>query len=213
MYNSSSGIAGQVDPQKPTRLESNDKPTGSDNSALTGNTTLFYPGEISSKNQGTSTSPCKHIESKTVQIDKTRGTSGTQTSQSDMLGDTTSLPSQQNQGKGDKKKSSQNAHANTQPQPSKAMVTPNQPQHFNPETWVQVGHMCNVQPVAVMIILGKIATRIISALGLGQNHIQHTCAEHQSEIMARHQQTRLTKGTTDIIHQITIISHLLQFLL
>ena len=29
-----------------------------------------------------------------------------------------SLPSQQNQGKGGKKKSSQNAHTNTQPQPS-----------------------------------------------------------------------------------------------
>ena len=52
MYNSFTGIAGQVEPQKPTRLESNDKPVGSDNSASTGNTTLFYPGEIPFKNQG-----------------------------------------------------------------------------------------------------------------------------------------------------------------
>ena len=32
MYNSFTGIAGQVEPQKLTRLESNDKPTGSDQS-------------------------------------------------------------------------------------------------------------------------------------------------------------------------------------
>ena len=62
-------------------------------------------------------------------------------------------------------------------------VAQNQPQHFNPETQVQVGHMCNVQPVAVMTILGKIATRIISALGVGQNHMPHTCAQHQSEVI------------------------------
>ena len=42
LYNSFTGIAGQVEPQKPM---------GSDNSASTGNTTLFYPGEIPSKNQ------------------------------------------------------------------------------------------------------------------------------------------------------------------
>ena len=81
MYNSFTGIAGQVEPQKPTRLESNDKPAGSDNSALIGNTTLFYPGGIPSKNQGMSTSPWEHIESKIVQTDKTKGTSGTQISQ------------------------------------------------------------------------------------------------------------------------------------
>ena len=33
MYNSFTGTAGQVEPQKPTRLESNDKSVGSDNSA------------------------------------------------------------------------------------------------------------------------------------------------------------------------------------
>ena len=60
MYNSFTGIAGQVEPQKLTRLESNDKPMGFDNSASTGNTTLFYEGEISSKNQGMSTSPWEH---------------------------------------------------------------------------------------------------------------------------------------------------------
>ena len=49
MYNSFTGIAGQVEPQKLTRLESNDKSVGSDNSASTGNTTLFYPDEIPSK--------------------------------------------------------------------------------------------------------------------------------------------------------------------
>ena len=38
--------------------------------------------------------------------------------------------------------------------------------------------MCNVQPVAVMIILVKIAARIISALGVGQNHMPHICVEH-----------------------------------
>ena len=73
MYYSFTGIAGKVESQKPTRLESNDKPMGSDNSASTGNTTLFHPGEISSKNQGTSTSPWEHVESKTVQGDKTKG--------------------------------------------------------------------------------------------------------------------------------------------
>ena len=118
MYNLFTGIAGQVEPQKLTRLESNNKSVGSDNSALTGNTTLFYPDEIPSKNQGMSTSPWEHVESKTVQTDKTKGTSGTQTSQPDTLGNTMSLSSQQNQGKGGKKKSSQNAHTNTQPQPS-----------------------------------------------------------------------------------------------
>ena len=48
-----------------------------------------------------------------------------------------------------------------------ATVGPNQSGYFNPETQVQVGHMCNVQPVAVMIILEKIAARIISAPGVG----------------------------------------------
>ena len=62
---------------------------------------------------------------------------------------------------------------------AQAMVAPNQPQHFKPETQVQVGHTYSAQPVAVMIILGKIATRIISALGVDQNHMPHTCAEHQ----------------------------------
>ena len=70
-------------------------------------------------------------------------------------------------GKGGKKKSSQNAHTTTQPQPSKAMVAPNQPQHFKPEIQVQVGHMYSAQPVAVMTISGKTATIIISALGVG----------------------------------------------
>ena len=41
MNNSFTGIATQVEPQKPTRLESNDKSAGCDNSASTGNTTLF----------------------------------------------------------------------------------------------------------------------------------------------------------------------------
>ena len=209
-----------------------------------------------------------------------------------MLGNTISLPLQQNQGKEGKKKSSQNAHTNIQPQPSTSNSGTNQPWHLIPETQVQVGHTCSVQPVAVMIILRKIATRIISALGVGQNHMPHTCAEHQSEIIYtytvevhsipqkiapvspmttekspgqhhgiftvrdptteqtpniwdyheetqeilqiqdRHIQTHhcltetemnrlgpdinkqgLMKGTTDNIHQITIISHLLQFLL
>ena len=97
MYNSFTGIAGQVEPQKLTRVDSNDKPMGSDNSASTGNSTIFYPGEISSKNQGMSTSPQQHIKSKTVQTEKTRGTSVTQISQP---------------------KGSQNAHTNQQPQPS-----------------------------------------------------------------------------------------------
>ena len=66
---------------------------GCDNSASTGNTTLFHPGEISSKNQGMSTSPWEHVESKTVQTDKIKGTSGTQISQPDTLGNTISLPS------------------------------------------------------------------------------------------------------------------------
>ena len=118
MYNSFTDIAGQVEPQKLIRLESNDKSAGSDNSASTGNTTLFYPDGIAFKNQGMSTSPWVHVGSKTVQTDKTKGTSGTQTSQPDMLGSTMSLPSQQNQGNGGKKNSSQNAHTNTQPQPS-----------------------------------------------------------------------------------------------
>ena len=47
--NSFTSIAGRVEPQKSARSESNDKPMGSNNSASTGNTTLFYPGEISSK--------------------------------------------------------------------------------------------------------------------------------------------------------------------
>ena len=118
MYNSFTGVASQVEPQKLTRLESNNKPTGTDNSASTGNTTLFYPGEISSKNQGMSILPWEHVESKTVQTDKTKGTSGTWISQQDTLGNTISLPSQQNQGKGGNKNSSQNAHTNTQPQSS-----------------------------------------------------------------------------------------------
>ena len=62
---------------------------------------------------------------------------------------------------------------------AQAMVAPNQPRHFKLETQVQVGYIYNVQPVAVMIILGKIATRIVSALGVGQNHMAHTCAELQ----------------------------------
>ena len=144
MYNSFTGIAGKVEPHKPTRLESNDKSAGSDNSALTGNTTLFYPDEIPFKNQGTSTSPWVHVESKTVQTDKTERTSGTWTSQPDMLGSTMCLPSQQNQGKGGKKKSSQNAHTkNNNHSQAQATVALNQPQHFKPETKVQVGHMYN----------------------------------------------------------------------
>ena len=50
MHNSFTDIAGPVELQKLTRLESNDKPMGSDSSALTGNTTLFYPGDIPFKN-------------------------------------------------------------------------------------------------------------------------------------------------------------------
>ena len=127
---------------------------GSHNSALTGNTTLFYPGEILSKNQGTSTLPWKHAESKTVQTDKTKGTSGTQISQPDVLGNTTSLPSPY-QGKGGKKKSSQSAHTNTTIAKHKQQWHKTSLGISTPETQVQVGHMCNVQPVAVLIILGK----------------------------------------------------------
>ena len=64
MYNSFTDIVGQVEPQKLMRLESNDKAVESNNSASTGNTTLFYPGEILSKHQGMSTSPWEHVESK-----------------------------------------------------------------------------------------------------------------------------------------------------
>ena len=62
---------------------------------------------------------------------------------------------------------------------TQAMLAPNQPQHFNPETQVQVGHKYNAEPVAEMIILQKITIRIISALVVGQNHMPHKCAECQ----------------------------------
>ena len=63
MYSSFTIIAGQVEPQKLTRLESNDELLGSDNSMPTGNITVFYPGEIPFRNQGTSTSPPEWVES------------------------------------------------------------------------------------------------------------------------------------------------------
>ena len=54
------------------------------------------------------------------------------------------------------------------------MVVPNQPQHFNPETQVQVDHTCNVHPVAGMIILGKIATRInYCTMCMSKSHATH----------------------------------------
>ena len=58
---------------------------------------------------------------------------------------------------------------------AQVMVAPNQPQHFKPETQVQVGHTYGAQPVIVMTISGKIAISIISALSVGQNSMPYMC--------------------------------------
>ena len=79
-----------------------------------------------------STPPWEHVESKAVQANKKKGTPVTQISQPNMLGNMMSLPSQQNQGKGGKKKSSQNAHTNTQPQPSTSNGGTNPASSFQP---------------------------------------------------------------------------------
>ena len=63
--------------------------TSTCNQSLANNTTIFYPGEIPFKNQGTCTSPIS-------------------------MGTTGNLP-QQNTNKGDKKKSSRNNKVDTQP--------------------------------------------------------------------------------------------------
>ena len=121
-----------------------------------------------------STLPWEHVESKTVQTEKTKGAPVTQISKPDTLANTISLPSQQNQGKGGKKKSYKILTLTHNHSQAQAMVAPNQPQYFNPEIQIQVGHTYNVQPVAAMIIFRKIATRTISALDVGQNHMPHT---------------------------------------
>ena len=108
-------------------------------------------------------------------MNKTTGTSGAQKSQPDAVSNTMRLSSE-NQGRGGKKMLTL-THNHSQAQ---AMVVPNKPWYFNPKNQVQVGHTCNVQPVAVMIILGKIFARILSALGVkSKSHVPHICAEHQ----------------------------------
>ena len=132
LYSSFTGIVGHVQTQKQTKLGSNDELSGSDNSTLTGNTTLFYPGEVPFRNQGTSTSPLERVKSQNIQVKKLRGTSGTQTRSQDAIGNTISLPSQPTTGKGGMKKSSQNNQSRTQPQPSTSNSGTNTASVFSP---------------------------------------------------------------------------------
>ena len=44
--------------------------------------------------------------------------------------------------------------------------------------------MFNAWPVVAMIISGRTVARIIFALGVGKDHMLHTCAEHQQRIMS-----------------------------
>ena len=113
LYNSFTGILGQVEPQNPTGPRP--KLSGTDKSTPTFNTRKFYLGVIPFRNQGTNTSPpqcVETVETQNTPVNTTRGTSGTQTNPPSVTNTqngthtTRNLPQQPNTGKGGKNKSS-----------------------------------------------------------------------------------------------------------
>ena len=62
IYNSFTGVVGQIEPQNPTGPETGHELSGTDDSTPILDTTKFYPGGIPFKNQGTSTSPPQRME-------------------------------------------------------------------------------------------------------------------------------------------------------
>ena len=68
VYNSFTGVVGQVELQNHKGPETCHKLSGTDNSTPTFDTTIFYPGEIAFRNQGTSTSPPQCVEQVETQI-------------------------------------------------------------------------------------------------------------------------------------------------
>ena len=113
----------------------------------TGNNSMFYPGEVPFRNQGTSTSPIS-------------------------MG-TTETMSQQTTNKGGKVKISQNIQINTQPCPSTSGTGASV---FHLETLVQVDHRYTAQLVVEITTTGRIVRKIIFAQNVGQGHTLHKCA-------------------------------------
>ena len=147
VQNSFIGVVGQVELQTSSRAQPEPKNTN------TCDTTVFYPGEVPFKNQGTSTSP--------IITEITRN-----------------LPQQQTMGKGGKKRVLKRIKSTHNYGQAPAMMAPVQHLYSHLGTQVQVGHTYSAQLVVEMTILGKIVNKItFCSRCRSRSHATHN-AEH-----------------------------------